>query len=178
MRFSTISMRLTRAYMPRFDGPLYRAINPIWAKQPLSGDGAARFGGRFNAKGTPALYTALSPATAIRESNQVGHLQPTTIVSYIAEFASIFDARDHAAMTPYNIDLAAPTWRDEMRTSGISLTQRFAADRIADGFDGMLVPSFVRGAGGDDVNLVLWNWGSSAPSKLTLIDDENRLART
>ena len=29
-----------------------------------------------------APYTALSPHTAIREANQVGHLQPTVLVAY------------------------------------------------------------------------------------------------
>ena len=163
--------------MPRFDGVLYRAINPVWARKPLSGEGAARFGGRFNGKGTPALYTALSPATAIREANQVGHLQPTTLVAYTAEFGSIFDTRDADAMDQYDVDLETPTWRDEMRLRGTSQTQRFAATLISGGFDGMLVNSFVRGAGRDDVNLVLWNWGDFAPTKLSLIDDENRLGR-
>jgi len=29
----------------------------------------------------------------------------------------------------------------------------------------------------DDLNLVLWAWGATAPSRLTLIDDEDRLSR-
>lgn len=177
MTYSIISMLSTRAYMPRFDGTLFRAINPVWAAQPLSGEGAARFGGRFNAKGTPALYTAMSPATAIRESNQVGHLQPTTLVSYVAEIGSVFDTRDGAEMAPFDVDLAAPTWRDEMRDDGLSKTQIFANSLIHEGYHGMIVPSFVRGAGGGDVNLVLWIWGETGPSRLQLIDDENRLGR-
>ena len=36
--------------------PLFRAHNPLWSFQPLSGAGAARAGGRFNRIGTPALY--------------------------------------------------------------------------------------------------------------------------
>ncbi|MEM9765192.1 MAG: RES family NAD+ phosphorylase, partial [Pseudomonadota bacterium] len=65
-------------------GLLYRALNPVYAGEPLSGRGAALHGGRFNARGTPALYLSLSPATALREANQVGTLQPTTLVAYEA----------------------------------------------------------------------------------------------
>jgi RES domain-containing protein len=32
-------------------------------------------GGRFNAKGTPALYMSLSVMTALREANQVGNFR-------------------------------------------------------------------------------------------------------
>lgn len=51
-----------------FKGKLYRAINPIFAQDPLSGRGEALYGGRFNRKGTPALYTSLSIMTALREA--------------------------------------------------------------------------------------------------------------
>ena len=68
-----------------YRGKLYRALNPIHAREPLSGRGAALYGGRFNPKGTPALYASLSPMTALREANQVGNLQPTTLVAYDAE---------------------------------------------------------------------------------------------
>ena len=49
-------------------------------------------GGRFNPKGIPSLYTAMSVLTAIREANQIGTLQPTTLVSYEADIMPIFDA--------------------------------------------------------------------------------------
>ncbi|KKN86259.1 hypothetical protein LCGC14_0271280 [marine sediment metagenome] len=52
----------------RYAGPLYRALNPVYAREPLSGRGAELYGGRFNAKGVAALYTALDPAGALRES--------------------------------------------------------------------------------------------------------------
>lgn len=61
----------------RYRGLLYRALNPIHARFPLSGEGARSHGGRFNPKGMSALYTAQSVMTAIREANQIGTLQPT-----------------------------------------------------------------------------------------------------
>ena len=68
-----------------YRGKLYRALNPVYAREPLSGRGAELYGGRFNPKGMPALYASLSVMTALREANQVGNLQPTTLVSYDAE---------------------------------------------------------------------------------------------
>ncbi len=161
-----------------FRGKLYRALNPVYAREPLSGEGAKRFGGRFNAKGTPALYTALSVLTAIRESNQVGHLQPTTLVSYEADIETVFDTRDAQALKAYDMDataLAASDWRDRMLLEGEASTQSFARALIADGYHGLLVPSFAAGAKADDFNMVLWKWGNRKPHRLTLIDDEGRL---
>jgi len=58
----------------RYTGPLFRALNPVFALEPLSGRGAELYGGRFNAKGTPALHAALDPTMALREAIQVGSL--------------------------------------------------------------------------------------------------------
>jgi RES domain-containing protein len=38
------------------------------------------------------------------------------------------------------------------------------------------VRSFAPAATADDLNLVLWRWGTDAPARLLLIDDENRLS--
>ena len=75
----------------QYQGKLYRALNPI-------GRGAALYGGRFNPKGTPALYTSLSIMTALREANQVGNLQPATLLSYDADVTRVFDSRDQGAL--------------------------------------------------------------------------------
>ena len=69
----------------RFTGPLFRAIAPRYAAEPLSGRGAELFGGRFNARGVPALYLATTVMGAIREANQAGPLQPVTLVGYEAD---------------------------------------------------------------------------------------------
>ena len=164
----------------RYQGKLYRALNPIYAREPLSGRGAALYGGRFNPKGTVALYVATSFQTAIREANQVGDLQPTTIVSYDAEIENIFDGRDPAELKKFNMTLASlsdPRWRDQMKTAGKSHTQIFAQTLISEGFNGLLVRSFARGATVDDITLVLWKWSDISPLKITLIDDDGRLGR-
>ncbi len=163
-----------------YQGKLYRALNPVYAREPLSGRGAELYGGRFNPKGTPALYSSLSVMTALREANQAGNLQPTTLVSYDADIARVFDSRDKAALASENMDadaLADSSWRDQMKAGGEARTQSFARRLIAAGYHALLVKSFAPGAAEDDLNLVLWTWSDAAPHRLILIDDENRLSR-
>ena len=163
----------------RFTGALYRALNPVYARDPLSGEGAARHGGRFNPKGTAALYTALDPVTALREANQVGDLQPTTLVAYRADLGPVFDTRDTGALEPWGMTpqrLADPGWRSAMLDGRPVPTQEFAKALIAEGFAGLLVRSFAQGTSAANLNLVLWCWAGGT-NALDVIDDENRLGR-
>lgn len=163
----------------RYRGPLYRALNPVHAREPLSGRGAELHGGRFNPKGTPALYTALHPATALREANQAGHLQPTVLVSYSADLGPVFDTRDTRAMDMRGVTaraLADPGWRVAMLEGRAVPTQDFARALVADGFAGLLTRSYAKGASKADLNIVLWRW-TGAGCALSVIDDENRLGR-
>ena len=161
-----------------YRGLLYRALNPVYARDPLSGEGARRHGGRFNARGTPALYLSLSPATALREANQVGTLQRTTLVALRADLASLVDGRDAAALARWDArpaDLADPSWRDLMLRGAPVPTQDLAARLAGAGHVGLIVPSYARGAGAADVNLVLWRWSTGADDALAVVDDEGRL---
>lgn len=161
----------------RYQGLLYRCINPVFAAEPLSGRGAKLYGGRFNAKGVAALYTSLSIETAIREANQAGSLQPTLMVSYAADLRPVFDATVAANLLPYGmtpVALAADDWRDQMRAKGRSDTQEFAAALVRDGFVGMVVPSFAAGVRASDLNMVLWEWQRPG-ARIALVDDEGRL---
>jgi len=180
-------MRLTPAFTPEVNGdaeiwPIFghalSRTQPHLRQEANVRQGAAVHGGRFNPKGMPALYTSLSIMTALKEANQVGHLQPTTLVSYLASFDAIFDSRDGPALDARGMnsaDLADSTWRDQMRAQGKAKTQTFAYSLSVDGYQGMLVNSFAAGAGPDDLNLVLWQWGEKLPARLVLIDDDNRL---
>lgn len=163
----------------RYRGPLYRALNPVYAREPLSGRGAAIYGGRFNARGTPALYTSLDPATALREANQVGSLQPTILVSYRADIGPVFDTRDELALARYGqsaASLADRGWRSAMLEARPVPTQDFARALLADGFAGLLTRSFAKGASASDLNLVVWRWAGKGCT-LEVVDDEKRLER-
>ena len=131
------------------------------------------YGGRFNPKGTAALYASLSPVTALREANQVGALQPTTLVAYEADVRPVFDTRDAEALAGFGMsraDLASAAWRDDMIANGESGTQALARRLITAGYAALLVPSFARGAAPTDLNLV------AAPTRPVPIDAENRLS--
>jgi len=164
----------------RYQGRLYRALNPVWAHDPLSGEGARLFGGRFNAKGVPAIYTSTSVLTALREANQAGTLQPTTVVEYHADVQEVFDTRDPTMLAElgYSLEeLADSGWRDKMKSSRGPRSQELACQLLEKGFNGLLVRSFAAGALETDLNLVLWRWSVSGAT-LSLVDDEGRLRST
>ena len=164
----------------RFQGLVYRAHNPEWSWTPLSGDGARRHGGRFNRRGIPALYTSLSPLTAIREAQPLGRpMQPLTLCAYEVDVEHVFDAEDGEQRRALGVrasDLACPTWESEMLSGELPASQALADRLIAEGYSGMRVRSFAVGTGAEDLNLVLWRWGPEWPNRVVLVDDEGRLA--
>ncbi|WP_370584386.1 RES family NAD+ phosphorylase [Novosphingobium sp. ES2-1] len=121
-----------------------------------------------------ALYTSLAPQTALREANQVGTLQPTTLVAYRADIGPLLDGRDTAVLQPFGMapaELGGPSWRDRMLSGKPVPTQDLAEAAIAQGYVGIVVSSYARGAPADALNLVLWEW----EGRVTLVDDDDRL---
>lgn len=163
----------------RYAGKLYRAIPAKYANEPLSGEGARQYGGRFNPKGIPALYTALSRITAQQEANQRAGLQPVTVVSFKADIGPVFDACDADALGRYDMDFdkLASAWDDDMFDVKPVPTQAFAQQLIADGYAGMLVRSFTKNTTEADLNLVLWKWTGEGCS-LEVVDDGDGLERS
>jgi RES domain-containing protein len=165
----------------RWQGVAYRAHDPKWAWTPLSGEGAAGKGGRFNPKGVPALYLALSVEGMLQE---MGHgfahrFDPLTICAYDVDVDGIVDLRTEAdrAAAGVALDALACGWFYDV-TSGRKPPSWTVAERlIADGASGILVPSFARGARPDFANLVLWRWGTEAPYRVLVYDPMQRLPR-
>lgn len=163
----------------RFAGTLYRALNPYWAYRPLSGDGAARLGGRFNKVGRPALYLAFSVETALNEVNQAGSFMPTTLIAVAADLEPVLDATDAAALAGFDLGpeaLADPHWAMRMAQGRSVPTQTLAERAISEGYCGMIVPSFAPGARAEARNMVLWRWGADLPTRVALIDEQGRLS--
>lgn len=50
------------------------------------------------------------------------------------------------------------------------------AERLmADGYAGIIVPSFATGATPANLNLVLWRWSDNPPHQVTAFDPDSRL---
>ena len=82
----------------RFEGMAWRAHDPRWSFKPISGQGAAVHGGRFNPKGTPTLYLSLDPMTAIREASQgfAHKFEPCILCTYEVDNEDIVDLATEA----------------------------------------------------------------------------------
>jgi RES domain-containing protein len=165
----------------KFTGLVYRAHNPRWSFAPISGDGAARYGGRFNPIGVPALYTSRRMETAWLEAQQgfPFKVQPLTICAYDVDCDGVVDLGDDASCQAHGVDpadLACP-WEDIASHGGEPPTWRVARALAAEGRAGVIVPSFAPGAGPSDRNVVFWKWSDTPPHRVRVIDDEKRLPR-
>ena len=159
----------------------FRAHDPAWAWNPLSGAGAAIKGRRFNWPGLEALYLSLSPLTALREvSAGFAHrLAPLLLCSYDVDCADIADLTTAPARDALGIslaDLACP-WAADLAAGREPASWPIVRRLRAAGQAGLLVPSFAHGATPADINLVLWRWGPDPPHKVTVHDPTGRLPK-
>ena len=163
----------------RIRAVVYRAHDPRWAWTPLSGEGARRRGGRFNRQGLPTLYLSFWLSAAVREASPVGRrMQPLVLCAYEVDVDPVFDALDpsaRAALSVGQAEIDCPTWRHDMFSGRTPPSQALADRLVAAGFAGMRVGSYAAGADESDVNLVLWRWGDRLPTRVVLIDEDDRL---
>ncbi|MCW5721767.1 MAG: RES domain-containing protein [Devosia sp.] len=151
----------------RFAGTCYRAHDPRWSFKPLSGDGAAIRGARFNPKGVPALYLALGIMTAVKEISQgLAHrLDPCVLCSYDVDCEDIIDLSDDAGRKAASVtldEMSAP-WAFDLATGKRPASWSIHDRLFASGAAGILVPSFAPGADEGDRNLVLWDHPAPGP---------------
>ncbi len=165
----------------RYQGIAYRAHDARWAWNATPGEGARRYGGRFNARGVKALYLSLSPLTALLENGPLGRLQPTVVLAvYQVDVEHLFDALDPGKCEAEDVtesELNCPSWEEEMRKKRLSDSQSLANRLIAAGYAGMRVRSYVPNVTSDHVNLVLWDWGDQDSGQLVLLDDQLHLPK-
>lgn len=137
-------------------------------RDPYSGEGARLYGGRWNARGIPALYLACDPATAVAEFYQ-GLPKPGTLAPYRLSAGALVE---HACTT---------AWKAMAARSRTPPSWTLARELIAAGAQGALVPS-AQNRGGTCV--ILWDWhaatnGEEDPegkgAALTLLDPEKAL---
>lgn len=165
----------------RFEGRCFRGHDPAWSFSPVSGEGAAITGGRFNRKGEPTLYLALDIMTAVSECTQgFSHrLQPLTMCEYDVDCAEVADLRDEDGRKRHSVELAdlACGWLTCLRDRREAPSWLVADKLRKENFCGILVPSFVPGAPASHYNLVLWRWGPDLPHKVAVYDPVGRLPK-
>lgn len=157
---------------------LWRAFVPRWAHQPLAGEGAARFGGRWNPVGAPAIYAALELSTAWAEYNQGFVQHPALIAQLELANAWLADLTDPTTLDRFGVtmDIHRCEWRAILDQGGEPETHLLRDRLLEEGVHGVIYPSFMS-PGGTCVALWLWNTASGGP-RLAVVDPDGRMPTT
>lgn len=161
-----------------FKGLVFRAHDPRWSFKPTSGEGASLTGGRFNPRGQPTLYLALSTDGAILEAMQgfAGKMQPMLLCAYEVNLERITDLTNHSIREALSIteeQLACP-WLLQDANQQVPDSWTIAKRLKEQKTQGILVPSYASGAKASHKNLVLWEWNTKT---VKAIDDFYRLPK-
>jgi RES domain-containing protein len=156
---------------------LWRAFVPQWAFAPLSGEGASRFGGRWNPVGAPTIYAARELSTAWAEYNQGFVQHPALIAQLELKDATLADLTDPDVLADlgWTADIHYCEWRMHLDKGEVPETQHVRERLLGRGFDGVIYPSFMS-RGGSCV--ALWRWNTPGGPRLSVIDPDGRMPKT
>lgn len=164
----------------KYSGAAYRALHPRWSFAPLSGEGAAIHGGRFNPKGVRALYFGTTIEVAFLEATQgfAYKFSPLTMCSFEIDCDDIVDLRDDLQREAAGVraqDMSCAWFSaiaDGKRPASWAIHEQLKGHAA-----GILVPSYAPGVSPAMSNLVLWDWAATGPHAVTLHDPDRRLPR-
>ncbi len=156
---------------------LWRAFVPQWAFAPLSGEGAARFGGRWNPVGAATIYAARELSTAWAEYNQGFVQHPALIAQLDLKDAALADLTDPTVLSRFAVenDIHLCEWRMLLDDGKVPQTHKLRQRLIAEGFDGVVYPSFMSPGG---TCVALWRWNAKGAPRLDVVDPDGRLPKT
>jgi RES domain-containing protein len=156
---------------------LWRAFVPRWAHLPLSGEGAARFGGRWNPVGAPTIYAARELSTAWAEYNQGFVQHPALITQLELTGATLADLTDEEVLAKLDTtnDIHRCEWRDAMDQATVPETHILRERLLSDGCHGVIYPSFMSPGG---TCVALWRWNDNHVPRLEVIDPDHRLPKS
>jgi len=106
-------------------------------------------------------------------------MPPLTLCDYDVDCDPIADLSTEAAREELSVslaDLSCP-WMALMEDGDRVPSWAIAERLVAEGFVGILVPSFFPGASQRHVNLVLFNWGEHLPTLVRVFDPTGRLPK-
>lgn len=162
----------------RYQGIAFRGHNPRWSFAPISGEGAAVHGGRFNPKGVPALYLATTVEGAFLEATQgfARKFAPLTMCTYEVDCADIIDLTSDQLRNAAGISISdmSCAWASEL-ADGRQPPSWKVFDQLSTQSAGILVPSFAHHATNRMTNLVLWDWAESGEYSVRVYDPEGLL---
>ena len=156
---------------------LWRAFVPQWAFAPLSGEGAARFGGRWNPVGAATIYAARELSTAWAEYNQGFVQHPALIAQLDLKDALLAELTDPVVLSDLAVsdDIHLCEWRMLLDEGKVPQTHLLRQRLIAEGFDGVVYPSFMSPGG---TCVALWRWNAEGAPRLDVVDPDGRLPKT
>ena len=156
---------------------LWRAFVPRWAHLPLSGEGAARFGGRWNPAGEPTIYAARELSTAWAEYNQGFVQHPALIAQFELTGGRLADLTDPATLAAFGAgpEIHACQWRALLDEGKRPETHLLRAKLMRAGNDGVVYPSFMSPGG---TCVALWRWNAPGAPSLTVVDPDHHLPKT
>lgn len=156
---------------------LWRAFVPQWAHLPLSGEGAARFGGRWNPVGAPAIYAARELSTAWAEYNQGFVQHPALIARMELSGARLADLTDGGTLAALGVEetIHKCEWRDALDRGDVPQTHGLRKRLLKEGWHGAVYPSFMSPGG---TCVVLWQWNGRNGPRLEVVDPDHRLPKS